>query len=352
MSNEEGKRCRRLTFQKFNPKPSYDPGKNSALSSSQNGKGARHESDMLPRGPCLTAVSDKCKSLNFAGAYRPYRICSLECPTSGLTSLPPDLLQEMEKTYLLRSANPRGMLFLPLLIRSELRMPTDSIRQRSFIDILDDDSLLHIFSLYRPVLLDEDETQNSSVLLGGEWHRERWWYKLVHVCRRWRDLILGFSSGLGLCLVCKHATPIVYMLAHSPPLPLIIDHLDEHHGITPEDEERILLALQHRDRVRRIRLMMPVPSLQKIIIALGKVFSMLEYLYVAARTDELPNLILPETFQAPQLRHLILIDFAFPITSPFLATATGLVTLWLSEIPPSSYFHRALCSTAFPSCPS
>ena len=218
-------------------------------------------------------------------------------------------------------------------------MPTDSIRQRSFIDILDDDSLLHIFSLYRPVLLDEDETQNSSVLLGGEWHRERWWYKLVHVCRRWRDLILGFSSGLGLCLVCKHATPIVYMLAHSPPLPLIIDHLDEHHGITPEDEEGILVALQHRDRVRRIRLMMPVPSLQKIIIALGKVFSMLEYLYVAARTDELPNLILPETFQAPQLRHLILIDFAFPITSPFLATVTGLVTLWLSEIPPSSYFR-------------
>ena len=217
-------------------------------------------------------------------------------------------------------------------------MLTDSIRRRSFIDILDDDSLLHVFSLYRPVLLDEDDTQSSSVLLGGEWDRERWWYKLVHVCRRWRYLILASASSLGVCLVCKHATPIAYMLTHSPPLPLILDYLDEHHSITSEDEEGILLALQHHDRVRRIRLMMPVPALQKIISALGKRFFMLEYLYVAARTDEIPNLVLPETFQAPQLRHLTLIDFAFPITSPFLKPAMGLVTLWLSEIPPSSYF--------------
>jgi len=274
--------------------------------------------------------------------YRRYRTRSLECSISVLASFASDLPQEMAKTYLLRSTNTRGTLFPALFIRLPLRMPpTDSIRQRSFINILDDDSLLHIFSLYRPVILDEDETQNSSVLQWGEWHQERWWYKLVHVCRRWRYLVLASSSSLGLCLVCKHATPIAYMLAHSPPLPLIIDHLqvDQHHPITSEDEEGILLALQHRDRVRRIRLMMPVPALQKVIIALGKGFSMLEYLYVAARTNEIPNLILPETFQAPQLRHLILIDFAFPITSPFLATATGLVTLWLSEISPSSYFR-------------
>jgi len=54
-------------------------------------------------------------------------------------------------------------------------MLADRIRQRSYIDILDDDSLLHIISLYRPVLLDEDDTQKHTALLGGEWHRERWW---------------------------------------------------------------------------------------------------------------------------------------------------------------------------------
>ena len=74
------------------------------------------------------------------------------------------------------------------------------------------------------------------------------------VCRRRRYLILASSSSLGLCLVCKHPTPIAPMLAHSPPL-LLIDHVDEHDGITSEDEEGILLALQHYDRIRRIRLM-------------------------------------------------------------------------------------------------
>jgi len=76
------------------------------------------------------------------------------------------------------------------------------------------------------------------------------------------------------------------MLAHSPPLPLIIDYVDEHHGITSEDEEGILLALQHHARVRRLRLMMPVPALRNIIIAFGKEFSTLEYLYVAKLTVE------------------------------------------------------------------
>jgi hypothetical protein len=45
------------------------------------------------------------------------------------------------------------------------------------------------------------------------------------------------------------------MLAHSPPLPLVIDYEDDGEDtvITAEDEEAIILALEQRDRVRRIR---------------------------------------------------------------------------------------------------
>src|SRR3979490_1111456 len=50
------------------------------------------------------------------------------------------------------------------------------------IDILDDDSLVNVFRLYRPDLLDEDEIDDIRILEGGEWHRERWWYELAHVC--------------------------------------------------------------------------------------------------------------------------------------------------------------------------
>jgi len=44
------------------------------------------------------------------------------------------------------------------------------------------------------------------------------------------------------------------MLAHFPPLPLIIDHIDDkYHVLSPEDEEGIIFALQHRDRTANFR---------------------------------------------------------------------------------------------------
>ena len=211
----------------------------------------------------------------------------------------------------------------------------DRYHSRS-IHILDDDSLLNIFHLYRPVLIDEEKDDKIDILVGGDWKRERWWYKLVQVCRRWRYLILGSASHLDLCLLCTYGTPVADMLAHSPPLPLIIDHTDESLDITTEDEEDILLTLQHRDRVRRIRLHMPVTNLRKLLVAIDEEFPMLEYLFLWNPTDDNTSLILPKTFQAPRLQSLILEDIVYPIGSPLITTAVGLVTLMLS-IPPSAY---------------
>ncbi|KAH9965649.1 hypothetical protein BJV74DRAFT_799593 [Russula compacta] len=209
----------------------------------------------------------------------------------------------------------------------------------SFIHILDDDSLLNIFYLYRPVLLNEDEDGDVLILQGGRWDRERWWYRLTHVCRRWRYLVLASASYLGLCLICTYDTPVADMLAHSPPLPLTIDYIDKDRNITAQDEEGIMLALQHRDRVRRIRLMMPISDLQMLITDMDDEFSMLEYMYIGPTMSHYTSLILPKTFQAPQLRHLMLFDFAFPAGSMLLTTAVGLVTFSLQMIPPSVYFH-------------
>ncbi|KAH9981814.1 hypothetical protein BJV74DRAFT_887319 [Russula compacta] len=221
------------------------------------------------------------------------------------------------------------------------RAPSSSESQHriSSIHILDDDSLLNIFYLYRPVLLYEDEDDDALILQGGHWDRERWWYKFTHVCRRWRYLILASASHLGLCLICTYDTPVADMLAHSPPLPLTIDYIDKDRDITAADEERIMLVLQHRDRVRHIRLLMPISGLQKLITAIDDKFPMLEYLYIGPPTSHRTSLILPQTFQAPQLRHLILFNFAFPVGSPLLTTAVGLVTFSLQMIPPSAYFH-------------
>jgi hypothetical protein len=86
------------------------------------------------------------------------------------------------------------------------------------IDILDDDSLLNIFYLYRPFLLGEDDNDEARLFGGFErWERGHWWYKLAHVCQRWRNLMLGSASYLGLYLVCTKGSPVADMLAHSPP---------------------------------------------------------------------------------------------------------------------------------------
>ncbi|KAH9994339.1 hypothetical protein BJV74DRAFT_950683 [Russula compacta] len=229
--------------------------------------------------------------------------------------------------------------YIGSLCRSVLNYESQQSRpHRPSIHILDDDSLLNVFFFCRPALLDGDENDYFVVLREGEWVRERWWYKLIHVCRRWRYLVLGLASHLGLCLVCTYGTPVADMLAHSPPLPLIIDHPDHAREITREDEEGIISALQHRDRVRRIRIRLPIPSLQRILLAIDDEFSMLEYMYIWLPKQDV-GLILPKTFQAPHLRYLILMNFAIQIGSPLFTTAVGLVTLSLEMIHPSAYFR-------------
>ncbi|KAF8493695.1 hypothetical protein F5888DRAFT_1722280 [Russula emetica] len=130
------------------------------------------------------------------------------------------------------------------------------------------------------------------------------------------------------------------MLAHSPPLPLIINYVQEHPDseFTAEDEEGFTLALEHSSRVRRICLRIPVLKLQKLIASIDGEYPMLEYLNIRPPTKTPLRLILPETFRAPHLHHLVLRNFAFPIESPLLTTAVpvGLVTLCLSKTLPST----------------
>ena len=215
----------------------------------------------------------------------------------------------------------------------------DINRRRTLIDTLDDDSLLNIFNHCRPTLLEEDGNDigdiDNKLLEGGRWERERWWYKLTQVCRRWRHLILASPSHLRLSLVCMSGTPVADMLAHSPPIPLIIDHIHTFETIIVEDQKGILLALTHRDRVRRIRLRMHVSPLTRLIAAIDGAFPLLEYMYIQPLTVPDTNWSLPSTFRAPLLHHLVLLNFAFPISSPL---PTGLVTLSLEYIHPSTNF--------------
>ncbi|KAI0286282.1 hypothetical protein BC826DRAFT_94588 [Russula brevipes] len=205
---------------------------------------------------------------------------------------------------------------------------------RTSIHKLDDDSLLNIFYLCRLALLDEVQlVHENTVFNGTAWNYERWWYKPVHVCQRWRHLILGSASYLHLCLVCTPGMPIAAMLAHSPHLPLMIYY--DHYTIAKDKE--INLALGYHNRIRRICLQMPAQNFQKVLMTIGNEFPILEDLMLEPLFNTDMALVLPRTFQAPQLRRLILRNFA-PIGSPLFTTATGIVLLSLINIHPSAYF--------------
>ena len=199
-------------------------------------------------------------------------------------------------------------------------------RRRTCIDILDDDSLLNIFYHCRPLLLLEGGDVDRIGLWDGRWEYDYWWYKLAQVCRRWRRLIITSPSYLGISLVCRPGTPVADMLGHSPPFPLIIDHLYLHDNISAEDEETTRLALGHHDRVRRICLQMDTIPLMRLLAAVDGAFPLLEYLYICPLTWPDTDLSLPSTLRAPHLRHLVLDGFAFPIGS---SLPVGLVTLSL-----------------------
>jgi hypothetical protein len=127
------------------------------------------------------------------------------------------------------------------------------------------------------------------------------------------------------------------MLEHSPPLPLVIDYDSD---ITTDDEEGIILVLkQQRDRVLRVRLAVPLTNLQTFIAAMDEEYPILEYLIILQIEGNNAIMRFPETFLAPHLRQLVLRGFALPIGSRLLTTAESLVTLYLSMIHPSTYFH-------------
>jgi hypothetical protein len=132
------------------------------------------------------------------------------------------------------------------------------------------------------------------------------------------------------------------MLAHSPPLPLVIDYFSNRRHITTDDEEGLTLALKQHDRVLRVRLN-TIDILQKFVAAMDEEYPILEHLVIALPikdiTDNSTVLRFPESLQAPHLRLLRLQGFALPIGSRLLTAAVGLVTLSLVMIHPSSYFH-------------
>ena len=126
------------------------------------------------------------------------------------------------------------------------------------------------------------------------------WLRLVHVCRRWRQIILASPQRLNLQIFCKTGTPVRKNLGIWPAIPICIYYGD----ISSDDEDNIMAALEHPDRLSDVRFVNIAGSqLGKIAAAMQGPSSIMTHLTIISDDGSVPP-ALPSGFlgPAPRLR--------------------------------------------------
>ena len=186
------------------------------------------------------------------------------------------------------------------------------------IDILPDIVLLDIFESY----------------LEKAWIEQ--WHTLVHVCKRWRNVVFGSPRRLNLRLCCGTETPVRTSLDVWPLLPIIV-LVYSHEGWGGADgEDNIIAALEQNDRICAICLPPRLPL--AVLAAMQRPFPELTRLELGNGFESFP--VLPASFlggSAPRLQKLTLDGIPFPELPKLLLSTTHLAKLELLRIPYSGY---------------
>ena len=160
----------------------------------------------------------------------------------------------------------------------------------------------------------------------------QFWPRLVHICRKWRRIVFASQQALHLRLFCTHGTPVLKTLSCWPALPIVVRYggapaLDPP---APEDEDDIMAALKHSDRVSSISLTVTSSLLEKLS-AIERPFSELEDLDLLSRDSMW--LTMPSTFRwGPRLRTLHMTKIAIPALTRRLSPSADLVSLQLHNV--------------------
>ena len=178
---------------------------------------------------------------------------------------------------------------------------------RATIDMFPDVALLKIFDFY----------------VDQPWMDK--WYTLVHVCRKWRNVVFGSPRRLNLQLWCKAGTPVRETLDVWPPLPIaVVDDGDGKWGV-----DNFIAALEHNDRICQFDVWQVSSSqMEKVLAAMQRPFPALTRLHLMVQS---------EGGTAPALQTLNLDSIPFPELGKLLLTTPHLVHLELWDIPHSGY---------------
>jgi hypothetical protein len=201
----------------------------------------------------------------------------------------------------------------------------DSYSHATTISMLPDLALLEIFDFYQI-------NHNSS--------RIQWWSLLVHVCRRWRQIIFESPIRLNLQIRCTRGTPVKKHLRIWPAFPIVIDYYRTLPLARASYGYDIIAALKHPGRVSFFKLQaMDICDRQAecILSALQKPFPLLTHFDIEL-DDNLS--VLPADFlggSAPRLQEFALSGMPYPSLPMLLLTTTDLVKLDVFDIPPTGY---------------
>ena len=212
--------------------------------------------------------------------------------------------------------------------RRKILSSTVSVPRSTAIDILPDDALLHIFDSCR-VDHNPDELPFHPV-----WQ----WQRLIHVFRRWRLIMFSSPRRLELYLLCKRGTPVRKNLDLWPAFPIIIDNFYYTLSKSLDDDDNIIAALEHPDRVRCLKLTVTSSLLGKVAAVAQEPFPALTRLMLLSEGGSVS--VIPSEFlggSAPRLRQIRLEGIPYPTLPTVLTSASDLIDLQLYRIPYTGY---------------
>jgi hypothetical protein len=186
------------------------------------------------------------------------------------------------------------------------------------------------------------------------------WHTLVHVCRRWRQIIFASPLRLELQFVCTPRTRVRELLEFLPPsIPITIrNYFDtppapgSESAPSIKDGSQVIAALEQRDDVYSIDLEdLPSSVLEKLATTMQGTYPTLVYILLSAADEAAP--ILRNEFlggSAPCLDRIWLRGIPFPDAPQLFSSTRDLVHLRLQRIPDSGYFPPDAMITALSTC--
>jgi F-box-like len=206
---------------------------------------------------------------------------------------------------------------------------SDRLYPHVTIDKLPDDVLLEIFVYV------VGPQEDYCIAIDEPRRHEGGWRTLVHVCKRWRSVVLSSPRRLDLRLFCTNTRPVKKLLDIWPPLPIYI-YADHRRGKSPlRGVTNLMAGLKQQNRVWGIEIGGVPNSLMKQLV---EPFPALTSLNLRSNDEKAP--VLPDSFlggSAPRLREICLEGVPFPGIGKLLLSTTDLVALALWDIPRSGY---------------